>query len=45
MNHEMQAFENKRIRAEWNEDTQEWVLSVSDVVEVFTGSVDVRQYI
>ncbi len=41
----IQLFENKRIRTAWDEDAQEWFLSVSDVVEVLTGSADVKQYI
>ena len=41
----IQLFENKRIRTEWDEERQEWLLSVSDVVEVLTDSSDVRQYI
>ena len=41
----IQLFENKRIRTEWNEEKQEWVLSVSDVVGVLTDSIDVKQYI
>ena len=45
MDNNIQLFENKRIRTEWNEETQEWYLSVSDVVAVLTDSADVKQYI
>jgi len=41
----IQSFENKRIRTVWDEEKQEWYLSVSDVVTVLTDSADVRQYI
>ena len=41
----IQLFENKRIRTVWDEEKQEWYLSVSDVVAVLTDSADVRQYI
>jgi len=38
-------FEDKRIRTAWNEETQEWFLSVSDVVAILTDSADVKQYV
>ena len=41
----IQIFENKKIRTSWNEETEEWYFSVSDVVEVLTESKDVKQYI
>lgn len=39
----IQIFENKKIRTSWNEETEEWYFSVSDVVEVLTESKDVKQ--
>jgi hypothetical protein len=44
-NNQIQLFEGKRIRTAWDEDAQEWYLSVSDVVAVLTDSADVKQYI
>ena len=41
----IKLFEDKRIRTEWDEEKQEWLLSVSDVVAVLTDSSDVKQYI
>ena len=41
----IQLFEDKRIRTAWDEEKQEWHLSVSDVVAVLTDSADVKQYI
>ena len=42
---EVRIFEDKRIRTAWNEETEEWYFSVSDVVEILTDSKDVKQYI
>ena len=36
-------FEEKEIRREWYKD--DWYFSVEDVVEILTGSLDVKQYI
>jgi hypothetical protein len=41
----IQPFQNKHIRTAWDEDKQEWFLSVSDVVAVLTDSTDVKQYV
>ncbi len=41
----IQVFEDKKIRAAWNEEAEEWYFSVADVVEVLTDSKDVKQYI
>ena len=45
MDDKIQIFEDKRIRTAWNEETEEWYFSVSDVVEILTDSKDVKQYI
>ena len=44
-NDKIQIFEDKKIRTAWNEETEEYYFSVSDVVEVLTDSKDVKQYI
>ena len=41
----IKLFESKQIRAVWKEEYQKWYFSVQDVVEVLTGSADVKQYI
>jgi len=41
----IKLFESKQIRSDWNEQEQKWYFSVLDVVEVFTDSADVKQYI
>ena len=41
----IKLFESKQIRTVWNEDDQKWYFSVSDVVQVLTDSIDIKQYI
>ena len=41
----LQLFENRKIRAAWNEEKEEWYFSVVDVVEALTDSADPKQYI
>ncbi len=41
----IKLFESKKIRSVWNETEGKWYFSVQDVVEVLTGSKDVKQYI
>lgn len=43
--HQIQLFEEKKVRTVWNDELQEWFFNVTDVVEVLTDSVDVKQYI
>ena len=45
MDNNIQIFEDKKIRTAWNEETEKWYFSVSDVVEILTDSKDVKQYI
>jgi len=40
----IQLFENRRIRSQWNEEEQDWYLSVVDVVEVLAGTDNPRRY-
>jgi len=35
-NNKMQVFEDKDIRKEWNEDEQDWYVSIVDVISVLT---------
>jgi hypothetical protein len=44
-NNIIKLFENRKIRAVWDETTGKWWFSVQDVVEVLTDSTDVKQYI
>lgn len=43
--HQIQLFEEKKVRTVWNDELQEWFFSVTDVVEVLTDSVDVKHII
>ncbi|MBQ3124465.1 MAG: Bro-N domain-containing protein [Clostridia bacterium] len=45
MDNKIQIFEDRKVRTAWNEETEEWYFSVSDVVEILTESKDVKQYI
>ncbi len=41
----IKLFESKQIRSVWNEADSKWYFSIADVVEVLTGSTNVRDYI
>ena len=41
----IKLFDNREIRAAWNEEQEEWYFSVTDVVAVLTDSADPKQYI
>ena len=38
-------FEQKQVRRMWNEATQKWYFAVQDVIEILTGSADIKQYV
>ena len=38
-------FGEKQVRRVWNEQDQKWYFAVQDVVEILTGSADVKQYV
>jgi len=40
----IKLFEEKKVRAHWDESTEEWYFSVIDVVEILTDSVNPRDY-
>ncbi len=44
-NDKIKIFEDRKIRAAWDEEQEEWYFSVVDVVAVLTDSVDPKQYI
>ncbi|MBN8650947.1 MAG: hypothetical protein J0L67_05950 [Cytophagales bacterium] len=41
----IQLFENRQIRSVWNTATEEWYLSLVDVIEVLTDSVNATDYL
>jgi len=43
-NNKIKVFEDKRVRMEWNEEEQDWYVSIVDVIEVLTGSDNPRRY-
>ena len=38
-------FEEKQVRRLWNEADQKWYFAIQDVIEILTGSSDVKQYV
>jgi hypothetical protein len=40
----IKLFEEKRVRASWDEVAEEWYFSVIDVIEILTDSVNPRDY-
>jgi len=43
-NKKIKIFEEKEIRREWNDDEQDWYVSIVDVIEVLTGTDNPRRY-
>ena len=43
-NESIQLFEDQKIRAAWDEQSEEWYFSIVDVVSVLTGSADPSAY-
>ena len=40
----IQLFENKKVRTIWDSDQEKWFLSIIDVIEVLTESIDPNAY-
>ena len=40
----IRVFDNKQVRMEWNEDEQDWYISIVDVIELLTGTENPRRY-
>jgi len=40
----IKLFENKSVRASWNETEQQWYFSVVDIIEALTESINPRDY-
>ena len=38
-------FEQKQVRRVWNKADQKWYFAVQDVIEILTGSTDIKQYV
>ncbi|MCL2434656.1 MAG: Bro-N domain-containing protein [Lentimicrobiaceae bacterium] len=44
INNKIQLFENKQVRALWDENAEKWWFSVVDVIETLTESIDPAAY-
>jgi hypothetical protein len=44
LSNKIKLFENRNIRAIWDENAEKWWLSVVDVVEILTESPNPRKY-
>ncbi len=44
MKSQIQLFEEKKVRTAWDEATEEWYFSITDVIEVLTGTDLLRKY-
>ena len=40
----IKVFDDKQVRMEWNEDEQDWQISIVDVIELLTGTENPRRY-
>ena len=40
----IKVFNDKQVRMEWNEDEQDWQISIVDVIELLTGTENPRRY-
>ena len=40
----IKLFQNKEIRAAWNEPEEDWYFSIVDVISVLTDSIDPQSY-
>ena len=43
-NNKIKLFENKQIRALWDENTEKWWFSVIDIISALTESIDATAY-
>jgi hypothetical protein len=43
-NNELKLFEDKKIRAKWNDEQEKWYFSVIDVISILTESQEPRRY-
>ncbi|MCL2152836.1 MAG: hypothetical protein FWH57_07760 [Oscillospiraceae bacterium] len=40
----IKVFNDKQVRMEWNEELQDWQISIVDVIELLTGTENPRRY-
>ena len=41
---DIQLFDNKKIRSQWNAEEEKWYFSVVDIIEALTGTDRPRKY-
>lgn len=41
----IKLFESVKVRSAWNEEEQKWHFSIQNVLEILTGSNDIKQYV
>ena len=44
-NFAIQLFEGKKVRIAWDAEQEKYYFAVSDIVQILTDSVDVKQYV
>ena len=44
MKNEIKLFEQRKVRTHWDEERQKWFFSITDVIEILTGSPRPRKY-
>lgn len=44
MKSQIQLFEEKKVRTVWDEESEEWYFSITDVIEALTGTDRPRKY-
>ena len=42
--HQIQLFENKKVRSIWDEEQEKWYFAIVDVIEVLTDSANPQTY-
>jgi hypothetical protein len=44
MNNDIKLFEEKQVRTIWNDTDEKWYISIVDVIEILTNSLNARKY-
>ena len=41
---EIKIFDDKQVRTHWDSDQEKWFISITDVIEILTGTYRPRKY-